>query len=134
MLFFEYIDEFKKTIKDYPIDSPYGRIAGEVHLDHVPVDFLKQDFQRSSPEWQRALSFLRGDTPLQPGKMKPGETNTSPVFQLYQGYRRVRTPGKTDMYMGYWDRDTGGPKRISRDVEEEYYQKFKQQFPGTMMI
>ncbi len=128
--FFEYIDEFKKTIKDYPIDSPYGRIAGEVHLDHVPVDFLKQDFQRSSPEWQRAISFLRGDTPLQPGKMKPGETNTSPVFQLFQGYRRVRTPGKTDMYMGYWDRDTGGPKRISRDVEEEYYQKFKQRVPG----
>src|SRR5947207_14287597 len=64
--FFEYTDEFKKTLKDYPIDSPFGRIVGEVHLNHVPVDFLKQDFQRSSPEWQRASAFLRGESSLQP--------------------------------------------------------------------
>jgi hypothetical protein len=64
--FFEFTDELKRVIKDYPIDSPYGRIIGEVHLDHAPVDFLKQDFQRSSPEWQRAISFLRGDSSLQP--------------------------------------------------------------------
>jgi len=128
--FFEYIDEFKRVIKDYPIDSPYGRIIGEVHLDHVPVDFLKQDFQRSSPEWQRAISYLRGDTPLQPGKLKPGETNESPVFKLYQGYRRVRTPGKTDMYMGYWDVQDDKPKRISRDIEKELFQKFKAREPG----
>ena len=50
--FFEFVDEFKKTVKDYPIDSPYGRIVGEVHLDHIPVDFLKQDYQRSSDEWR----------------------------------------------------------------------------------
>jgi hypothetical protein len=128
--FFEYIDEFKRVIKDYPIDSPYGRIIGEVHLDHVPVDFLKQDFQRSSPEWQRAISYLRGDTPLQPGKLKPGETNESPVFKLYQGFRRVRTPGKTDMYMGYWDAQDDKPKRISRDIEKELFQKFKTREPG----
>ena len=128
--FFEYIDEFKRVIKDYPIDSNYGRIIGEVHLDHVPVDFLKQDFQRSSPEWQRAISYLRGDTPLQPGKLKPGETNESPVFKLYQGYRRVRTFGKTDMYMGYWDAEEDKPKRISRDIEKELFQKFKAREPG----
>jgi hypothetical protein len=128
--FFEYIDEFKRVIKDYPIDSPYGRIIGEVHLDHVPVDFLKQDFQRSSPEWQRAISYLRGETPLQPGKLKPGETNESPVFKLYQGFRRVRTPGKTDMYMGYWDAQDDKPKRISRDIEKELFQKFKAREPG----
>lgn len=128
--FFEYVDEFKKVIKDYPIDSVYGRIVGEVHLDHVPVDFLKQDFQRSSPEWQRAISYLRGDTPLQPGKLKPSETNESPVFKLYQGYRRVRTPGKTDMYMGYWDAQDDKPKRISRDIERELFEKFKAKEPG----
>ena len=121
--FFEYIDEFKKTLKDYPIDSPFGRIVGEVHLNHVPVDFLKQDFQRSSPEWQRASAFLRGESSLQP--TQPGaELNSSPVFKLYQGYRRVRTPGKTDMYMGYWDEESGKPKRVSREVEKEYYEKF----------
>src|ERR1051326_7171494 len=128
--FFEYIDEFKRVIKDYPIDSPYGRIIGEVHLDHVPVDFLKQDFQRSSAEWQRAVSYLRGDTPLQPGKLKPAETNESPVFKLYQGYRRVRTPGRTDMYMGYWDAQDDKQKRISRDIEKELFQRFKAKEPG----
>lgn len=128
--FFEYFDEFKRMVKDYPIDSPYGRIVGEVHLNHVPVDFLKQDFQRSSPEWQRAISFIRGDTPLQPGKVKVGEINESVVFKLYQGYRRVRTPGKTDMYMGYWDINEDKAKRISRDKERELFQKFKERVPG----
>ncbi len=127
--FFEYEDEFKRVTKDYPIDNPYGRIVGEVHLDHVPVDFLKQDFQRSSPEWQRAITFLRGDSSLQP--RNPGaQANKSPMFLLYQGYRRVRTPGRTDMYMGYWDTESGQPKRISRDIEREYYEKFKQRLPG----
>lgn len=128
--FFEFVDEFKRMIKDYPIDGPFGRIIGEVHVNHVPVDFLKQDFQRSSPEWQRAMSFLRGDTPLQPGKIKAGETNDSPVYKLFQGYRRVRTPGKSDMYMGYWDNERNEPKRISRDKEKEFYEKFEAKEPG----
>lgn len=127
--FFDFTDEFKKLIKDYPIDSIYGRIVGEVHLNHVPVDFLKQDFQRSSPEWQRAISYLRGESSLQP--TQPGaENNCSPVFKLYQGYRKVRTPGKTDMYMGYWDADSDKPKRVSREVERDYYEKFKAKQPG----
>jgi hypothetical protein len=127
--FFEFTDELKRVIKDYAIDQPYGRIVGEVHLNHVPVDFLKQDFQRSSPEWQRAVSFLRGESSLQPNQ--PGaENNHSPVFKLYQGYRRVRTPGKTDMYMGYWDVDSDRPKRVSRETEKDYLEKFKAKLPG----
>jgi len=127
--FFEFTDEFKKTIKDYPIDSPFGRIVGEVHLDHVPVDFLKQDFQRSSEEWQHAISYLRGDSSLQPTQPN-ADKNKSPTFKLYQGYRRVRTAGTADMYMGYWDRVTNKPKRISREVEQDFYQKFQEKIPG----
>jgi hypothetical protein len=127
--FFEFTDELKKMMRDYPVDSIYGRIVGEVHLNHVPVDFLKQDFQRSSPEWQRAMSFLRGDSSLQP--TQPGaEKNHSPVFKLYQGYRKVRTPGKTDMYMGYWDVESDKPKRVSREVEKDYHDKFRAKLPG----
>jgi hypothetical protein len=97
--FFEFVDEFKEAIKDYPIDGPYGRIVGEIHLNHVPVDFLKQDFQRSSPEWQRAMEYLRGCSSLQP--TKPGaDNNTSPIFKLFQGYRKVRKIGRGHMYMG----------------------------------
>ena len=127
--FFEYIDEFQKVIKDYPIDSPYGRIVGEVHLDFVPVDFLKQDFQRSSEEWMNAISYLRGNSSLQP-KQEGADQNESIVFKLYQGYRRVRTAGTTDMYMGYWDKAEGAPRRISRDVEKQYYEKFLAKEPG----
>jgi hypothetical protein len=127
--FFEFVDEFKKTVKDYPIDGPYGRIVGEVHLNHVPVDFLKQDFQRSSPEWQRAISYLRGESSLQPNQ--PGtDKNESYIYKLFQGFRRVRRPGKSDLYMGYWDKESNEPKRISRDIEKEYYQKFLDKLPG----
>ena len=127
--FFEYVDEFQKILKDYPIDSNFGRIVGEVHLNHVPVDFMKQDFQRSSPEWHRAISFLRGDSSLQP--LQPGaDKNDSPIFKLFQGYRKVKTAGKTDMYMGKWDPVKEEPARISRDVEKEFYEKFKAHEPG----
>jgi len=125
--FFTFVDEFKREIKDYPIDGPFGRIVGEIHLDHVAVDFLKQDFQRSSDEWRRAMDFLRGSTSLQPGQTG-GQKNESAVYMLFQGYRRVRTPGRTDLYMGYLD--DGKPKRISREVEQEYYKKFLDKVPG----
>lgn len=127
--FFEFVDEFKRTIKDYPIDQQYGRIVGEISLDFVPVDFLKQDFQRSSIEWQKAMTFIRGNSSLQPSQ--PGaDENESPLFRLYQAYRKVRQFGRGDMYMGYWDADSRGAKRISRDTEKEYYEKFKQKIPG----
>lgn len=127
--FFEFVDEFKKVTKDYPIDQQYGRIVGEIHLDHVPVDFLKQDFQRSSDEWQRSMLFLRGNSSLQPTKPN-ADSNNSILFKLYQGYRRVRNFGKGDMYMGYWDPETNSAKRITRDIEREYYEYFKEKRPG----
>ncbi|MDR6884313.1 ATP-binding protein [Bacillus sp. 3255] len=127
--FFEFVDEFKKTIYDYPADQNYGRIVGEVHLNHVPVDFLKQDFMRTSPEWLRAMVFLRGESSLQP-KQPNADRNESPMFRLYQGYRRVRNFGKADMYMGYYDAETNEPKRISRDIEREFYAKFLKKIPG----
>jgi len=127
--FFEFTDEFKNIIKDYPIDSNYGRIVGEVHLNHVPVDFLKQDFQRSSNEWVEAISFLRGDSSLQPTKAG-ADKNNSPIYRLYQGYRKVRKFGRVDLYMGVWDSSTGEARRISRDTEKEYYNKFQTKLPG----
>ncbi|MGR5460206.1 ATP-binding protein [Vibrio sp. PNB22_1_1] len=127
--FFEFVDEFGISIKDYPIDSTYGRIVGEVHMDHVPVDFMKQDFQRSSPEWQAAVAFIRGETSLQPGKTN-GVPNDSPIYILYQGFRRVRQFGKKDLYMGFWDETANTAKRIPRKTEKEYLKKFNEGVPG----
>lgn len=127
--FFTYVDEFGNSIRDYPIDSVYGRIIGEVSIDAVPVDYMKQDFIRSSAEWNRAIAYLRGESSLQP--KRPGaDKNHSPIFKLYQGYRRVRDAGLGVMYMGYWDESEQKPKRISREVEQEYLKRFQNHEPG----
>jgi len=127
--FFEFIDDLKNTIKDYPIDQQFGRIVGEVHLDHVPVDFLKQDFQRTSIEWADAMKILRGESSLQP-KQPNAEFNSSPMYKLYQGFRRVRDFGKRDMYMGFWDKSKNAAVRISREVEQDYYKRLQEKEPG----
>jgi len=130
--FFTWVDARGQQVRDYPIDSPYGRIVGEVHLDYVPTDFLKQDFQRTSPEWTRAITYLRGESSLQPKlAAEAGEPkNESPIYLLYQGYRRVRDVGTKDVYMGYWEPGDDRAKRISRDKEQSFIQKFKKREPG----
>jgi len=127
--FFKFKPDFDDEILDYPIDAGgnYGRIIGEVHLDHVPVGPSKEDFERSSAEWIEAIEFLRGKSSLQP--RKPGASeNKSPLMQIYTGYRRVRKFGKADLYMTKWqDGPPGEPGkfvRIGREKEAEYYQKF----------
>lgn len=127
--FFEFIEENGDPVVDYPIDDRTGRIIGEVHLDHVPVDPAKQDFERSSPEWRRAIEFLRGDSSLQPTKPN-AENNKSIVYKLYQGYRKVRAPGKHDLYMGKWL--PGGDKAVllTGAEVEELKSKFEKREPG----
>ncbi|KQO97672.1 ATP-binding protein [Leifsonia sp. Leaf264] len=127
--FFNYQNEVGESVKEYPTDQQTGRIVGEVHLDHVPVDFQKQDFQRTTDEWIRAVAFLRGAS-LLPSSWSGDERNETPVSKLFQGYRKVRNPGKSDMYMGRWDESTNKPTRISRAIEAEYYQRFVNKEPG----
>lgn len=131
--FFTWTDGLGNTVMDYPIDgSAQGRIVGEVNLNHVPTDFLKQDFQRTSPEWEEAIRYLRGNTSLQPERARDSEEgeNHSYIFKLYQGFRRIRDIGTKDMYMGYWEPGAERPKRISREVIKEFYQKFKDRISG----
>ncbi|MFE3259023.1 ATP-binding protein [Nocardia sp. NPDC059229] len=128
--FFEFADEVTgKLEREYPIDQQYGRIVGEIHLDQVPVDFQKQNFQRATAEWQAAIRFLRGGS-LLPNKWADGEPNNSPVSRLFQGYRKVRSFGRGDMYMGQYSKAKGKAERISREVEREYYQRFLSREPG----
>lgn len=127
--FFNHLDDLGEAIKEYPTDQQTGRIIGEIHLDHVPVDFQKQDFQRSSEEWQRATTFLRGGS-LLPGNWPDGARNETPVSKLFQGYRKVRNYGRPDMYMGRYDEATRKAVRIGREVEAELYQKFQNREAG----
>lgn len=126
--FFKFTDNLGNTITDYPVDGIFGRIVGEVHIDHVPTDFLKQDFQRTSTEWEDFIIYLRGSTSLQP--TKADSSNESPIYKLYQGYRSIRNVGTKDLYMGYWEPGASKPSRISREVEKEYYEKFLQKEDG----
>lgn len=121
--FFTFRDEDNVELKDYPIDSQYGRIIGELHMNHVPVNYLKTDFDRTSIYWQEAIEFLRGKTSLQP--TRADGKNDSVIYKLFQGYRKVREPGTKDLYMGYYNVQKNRPERIDRAVEQEYYEKFK---------
>ena len=124
---FEHDDGENKT--EYPLDGTYGRIVGEVHLDHVRVHFNKQDFNRYTPEWQRAMEFIRGASLLK--SQQRGDTkNDSPVMKIFTAYRKIRKVGLGDMYMGVRKPGDTGPKRISRETEKEFRKRFENKEPG----
>lgn len=127
--FFSFANNLGEPVKEYPTDQQSGRIVGEIHLDHVPVDFQKQDFQRSTDEWTRAITFLRGGS-LLPSNWEGDERNESPVSKMFQGYRKVRVFGRGDLYMGKWDDASGRATRVPRSVESEFYTRFLNGEPG----
>lgn len=77
---------------EYPIDSPRnrGRIVGEIHCDHVPVNYQKDAFVYDNPEWKTVIRMIRGSSPLgeKIAQRLSLPRNTSPLAQLYSGYRR----------------------------------------------
>lgn len=82
-----------ETMREYPIElgaTQGGRIVGEIHLDHVPVTYQKNDFKRDSTDWITALREVRGEGPLQPKKAKAlgYDLNTSPMGRLFNAFRR----------------------------------------------
>lgn len=87
------------TETEYPIDDPRnrGRIVGEIHLDHCRVMYTKDRFDRNDPAWEEMVRIVRGDGPLRPDKASQlgfGE-NTSPLFRLFQAFRRSSPQSKT---------------------------------------
>jgi hypothetical protein len=86
---FSYLDPdtLESTI-EYPIEMPanQGRLVGEIHLDHVPVTYQKNDFNRQSRDWQTAIEVLRGAGPLKP--RGAAVVNNSPMAKIYSAFRR----------------------------------------------
>lgn len=87
------------TETEYPIDDPRnrGRIVGEIHLDHCRVMYTKDRFDRNDPAWEEMVRIVRGESPLRPDKASQlgfGE-NTSPLFRLFQAFRRSSPQSKT---------------------------------------
>lgn len=75
---------------EYPVEVGGGRIVGEVHLDHVPVNYQKNAFEWSDRQWLAAVRFLRGEGPLKPqaAKERGYPPNDSPLARLFRAYRR----------------------------------------------
>jgi hypothetical protein len=78
--------------REYPIDSPrnVGRIVGEIHCDHVPVNYTKTAFDFDSADWKTVMRVIRGESPLRPNRARDlrRPINDSPLGRLFTGYRR----------------------------------------------
>ena len=89
---------------EYPIDDPRnrGRFVGEIHLDHCRVSYTKDRFERDDPSWAEMVRVVRGDGPLRPmaAKQSGFEGNSSPLYKLFQAFRRSSPQGKN----GLWSR------------------------------
>ena len=126
--FFEYADELGSLTKDYPIDQQYGRIVGSAPGSR-PRRLSEAGLPAQYPEWEQAMAFLRGASSLQPNK--PGaDQNASPVFELYQGYRKVRNVASATCTWGSGRAGAEKARRVSRDVEHEYYARFRAKEQG----
>lgn len=91
-----------RPILEYPIEVPNeGRIVGEIHLNHVRVNYQKNAFEYDTPEWKYASRQLRGEGPLRPqfARSLGYDTNESPVGRLFTGYRRL-DPGLRSLVPG----------------------------------
>lgn len=89
-----------KTETEYPVElggTVGGRIVGQIHIDHVPPTYQKNDFHRSDHSWREVVDVLRGEGPILPKRRKAmgyDGDNTSPLGDLINAYRRVDTGTK----------------------------------------
>lgn len=81
-----------EAVQEYPVEWPadQGRIVGELHCDHVGVDFIKRSFNTNDNNWHGARTILHGDARLRPRQNTT--PNTSPLAQIFNAYR-VNEPG-----------------------------------------
>lgn len=85
-------DDDANEVSEYPVEVPYeGRIVGEIHIDHVPVNYQKNAFEYDGQAWKTVVRTLRDEGPIQPNKRKEAgyaDRNDSPLARLFDGFRR----------------------------------------------
>lgn len=105
---------------EYPTElTQGGRVIGEIHLDHVPVNYHKDAFEWNDRSWIWAVNLLRGPGPLLPVKARQHgfPENDSPLGRLHRGYRR-HDPGPRCLIPG----DGQGPiHEKTREWSERFY-------------
>lgn len=109
---------------EYPLEFPRaGRIVGEIHVDHVRVNYQKNAFEYDTPEWKRVIRALRGDGPLRP-KIARGlgyPPNVSPLAKLFNGFRTNEA--------GLKDLIPGDGKVALHDRAREWAERFRKGDP-----
>lgn len=107
---------------DYPVELPsnQGRIVGEVHIDHVPVNYQKNSFITDSHEWLAVRKMLRGDAgPLRLKYRRDAGFNgyaTGPLARIHRAFQNNR-PGKRYLI-------PGNSKQAIHDKAREWGRKF----------
>ena len=84
-------DPSGRGASEYPLEVPRaGRIVGEIHVDHVRVNYQKSAFDYDTPDWKKVVQVVRGRGPLQPKLAAAAGygPNASPLAKLLSGYRR----------------------------------------------
>ncbi len=101
--FFKFTDpDTQKSELEYPIEQTNaGRIVGEIHCDHVPVEFTKQSFEKINHQFRQVARVVRGETWLRPryARQATGNINESVMAVVYGGVRRV-DPGERNLIPG----------------------------------
>jgi hypothetical protein len=115
-----------RSEQEYPIELAStigGRIVGEIHIDHVGVNYQKNAFEYDTPEWKKVVRTLRGSAPLRPdiAQRLGYPVNTSPLARLLTGYRRSN-PGLNYLV-------PGDGKRPLHDRAREWAQRFRKGDP-----
>lgn len=79
-----------KMVPEYPFELGRGRIVGELHLDHIEVNYRKKDFGRDTIAWRTVREKVRGEGPLQNERAKRAGYghNTTELGMLAHAYRR----------------------------------------------
>lgn len=99
---FEWLNpDTAERFPEYPAELGRGRIVGELHLDHLPVNYRKTDFGRDTVAWRAVVEKVRGFGPLkeQHAKQLGYDVNTSRLGMLFHAYRRY-DPGYRSLVPG----------------------------------
>lgn len=115
-----------RPVQEYPIELAStigGRIVGEIHIDHVPVNYQKNAFEYDTADWKKVVRTLRGSAPLRPdiARQLGYPANTSPLARLLTGYRRA-DPGLNYLV-------PGDGKRALHDRAREWARRFRKGDP-----
>lgn len=100
---FTYTNPFTASPElEYPVDlgnTVGGRIVGEIHIDHIPPTYQKNDFDRSDNSWYQMVTHIRGDGPIRPSRREAlglTDSNGSPLARLASAYTRT-DPGTKNL-------------------------------------